>query len=385
MPALTFILPHWLYWSGLLLFPLAAMWLVRRQRRLNPGPRPYFFLAYLFWACAGFIGMHRFYLKSLWGLVFIPVFLAILYGNSHIRDERENVSRTRAAVEQSEPALQRLQRRAADDAASVSAAELDTARADAQRTRAEADEAEGNLARWRRTTTLAALLLAAMLLADAVLMPWLVRRRRRIEQARIAGVAAAPAMPAPPIPGAGTGEDPTLGLRGRFTGWIDTLNGYVGEYVSYWGVIAVFVYYYEVVARYVFNSPTNWVHESMFLMFGMQYMLSGAYGYRDDSHVRVDILYARLSPRARAACDVFTSIFFFIFTVTMLVTGWRFAMDSIGFDEHSFTEWGVQYWPVKLMIPIGAALIVLQGIARLAKDVLLLVGGPASLQPASEA
>jgi len=109
-------------------------------------------------------------------------------------------------------------------------------------------------------------------------------------------------------------------------------------------------------------------------------MLSGAYGYRDDSHVRVDIFYARLSPRGRAACDVFTSIFFFVFTITMLVTGWRFAMDSIGFDEHSFTEWGVQYWPVKLMIPIGAALIILQGIARLAKDVALLVSEPAPLQ-----
>ena len=47
--------------------------------------------------------------------------------------------------------------------------------------------------------------------------------------------------------------------------------------MAYWAVIFVFVYYYEVIARYVFNSPTNWVHESMFLMFGMQYILAGAY------------------------------------------------------------------------------------------------------------
>jgi TRAP-type mannitol/chloroaromatic compound transport system permease small subunit len=219
-----------------------------------------------------------------------------------------------------------------------------------------------------------------MLLVDAALLPALVRRRRATESTQVAAPREPPPIPAAPVPGAGTGEDPTLGMHVRYTGWIDTMNRLVGEYVSYWGVIAVFVYYYEVVARYVFNSPTNWVHESMFLMFGMQYMLSGAYGYRDDSHVRVDIFYARLSPRGRAACDVFTSIFFFVFTITMLVTGWRFAMDSIGFDEHSFTEWGVQYWPVKLMIPIGAALIILQGIARLAKDVALLVSEPAPLQ-----
>ena len=49
----------------------------------------------------------------------------------------------------------------------------------------------------------------------------------------------------------------------------------------------------------------------------------------------------------------------------------RFAADSINFNEHSFTEWGIQYWPVKLTMPIGAGLLLLQGIAKLIKDVLL--------------
>ena len=119
-------------------------------------------------------------------------------------------------------------------------------------------------------------------------------------------------------------------------------------------MISVFVYYYEVIARFVFNSPTNWVHESMFLMFGMQYMLAGAYAYRDDQHVRVDVFYAKFSPRGKAIADIITSVFFFIFIGTMLWTGWRFAGDAVSVGEHSFTEWGVQYWPVKLTIPIGA-------------------------------
>ncbi len=94
-------------------------------------------------------------------------------------------------------------------------------------------------------------------------------------------------------------------------------------------MIAVFVYYYEVMARYVFNSPTNWVHESMFLMFGMQYMLSGAFAYKEDQHVRVDVLYAKLSTRGKAIGDIVTSVFFFIFIGTMLWTGGRFALDAI--------------------------------------------------------
>ena len=84
-------------------------------------------------------------------------------------------------------------------------------------------------------------------------------------------------------------------------------------------MISVFAYYYEVIARFVFNSPTNWVHESMFLMFGMQYMLAGAYAYREDQHVRVDVFYAKFSPRGKAIADIITSVFFFIFIGTMLV------------------------------------------------------------------
>ena len=132
---------------------------------------------------------------------------------------------------------------------------------------------------------------------------------------------------------------------------IEWVNVRVGVFAAYWALISVFAYYYEVIARFVFNSPTNWVHESMFLMYGMQYMLAGAYAYREDQHVRVDVFYAQFSPRWKAIADIITSLFFFIFIGTMFWTGWRFASDAINIDEVSFTEWGVQYWPVKLDDP----------------------------------
>jgi TRAP-type mannitol/chloroaromatic compound transport system permease small subunit len=163
-----------------------------------------------------------------------------------------------------------------------------------------------------------------------------------------------------------------LGIHTRFTDAIERVNIRVGEFVAYWAVISVFGYYYEVIARFAFNSPTNWLHESMFLMYGMQYMISGAYAYREDQHVRVDVLYTRFSTRGKAIADVISSVFFFIFTITLLVTGWKFAMDAIGNMEISFTEWAVQYWPVKLCIPIGAALIILQGVCKLLKDIMII-------------
>src|SRR3954470_8348062 len=105
MPTLNFILPHWMYWGGLLLFPLLAMYLVAHQKRHGTPREPILFNAYLFWLTAGFAGIHRFYLKSWWGLAFVPVFAAVIYCNSEIREVRDDVSRTFAAHEQAQTAL----------------------------------------------------------------------------------------------------------------------------------------------------------------------------------------------------------------------------------------------------------------------------------------
>src|SRR5205814_3568876 len=111
MPSLGFVLPHWLYWWGLLLFPLAAAYLAARQLKKPPGCGPSFAIAYLFWFLAGYLGIHRFYLRSAWGVVFIPVFLAIIYCNAQIREVRDDESRTFAAMEQAQAAVERARPR----------------------------------------------------------------------------------------------------------------------------------------------------------------------------------------------------------------------------------------------------------------------------------
>lgn len=373
MPSLNFVLPHWLYWGTLLLFPLIAMYLVKRQKRRGTPSGPSLFIAYMFWLCSGFMGLHRFYLRNVWGFVFIPVFLAILFANSEIRDRREDVSRTRAAVEKSHIAIRRAQIPPNVAPTAETTEVLQTAQSQGRVADQEFGQAEANLGQWRNYSRWLAILMAAMLLADAVLLPRLVRRAREAE----AAMPPAAAEAAPDVPMAGTQEDPTLGLRTRFTDWIETVNVRAGEFAAYWAVISVFVYYYEVIARFVFNSPTNWVHESMFLMYGMQYMIAGAYAYREDQHVRVDVIYTKFSPRGKAVADIITSVFFFIFIGVLFWTSWRFAADSIGNDEHSFTEWGVQYWPIKLMMPIGAGLLFLQGVVKLIKDIVFLSRGRA--------
>ncbi|MCF8109034.1 MAG: TRAP transporter small permease subunit, partial [Desulfohalobiaceae bacterium] len=224
------------------------------------------------------------------------------------------------------------------------------------------------LNKWRWVARILAIIIGALLVIDAFLLPGLLRRREEYE--RSLGIK----EQAYQIPDVEEGGDysPAAQVHRPWLDWIDKLNGFVGEFICYWSIIAVFVYYYEVVARYFFNSPTNWAHEGMFLMFGMQYMLAAGYTLREGGHVHVDIIYNHFSERMKALVDILTSVFFFIFTLAILWSGWTFFMDSVQIWEVSFTEWAIAYWPIKLTIPLGALLLTLQGFTRLFKDIIFL-------------
>ena len=125
-------------------------------------------------------------------------------------------------------------------------------------------------------------------------------------------------------------EDPALTVENGFTRVLDTLSKLSGIFVAFWTVNAVVAYFYEVIMRYIFNQPTIWVHESCFLLFGMQYLLAGAYTLLTGGHVRVDVLYIKLPPRGRVGMDIFTSVFFFIFAIALFGTSWGFFMSSYG-------------------------------------------------------
>jgi TRAP-type mannitol/chloroaromatic compound transport system permease small subunit len=369
MPNLTFVLPHWLYWSGLIVIPLVAMITVRRQKKSGvPTGGLSLSIAYMLWLTGGFVGLHRFYLRSALGIIYLPIFVAILYSNVQGTQARDAVSHASNELLIAEFDIERAQAGVADGtpgaAGKLADAEHRLAGAKKQMTGATA-----GFDFWQTFSSSLALVTAILLLIDAALLPRLKRRCAELEKEETSAAVVFPEASDRP---AGTHEDPTLFVHTRFTDLIDELNSWVGEFVCYWSVIAVFAYYYEVLARYVFNSPTNWAHESMFLMFGMQYLISGGYTYRVDGHVRVDVLYLYLPMRARAVVDIFTSLFFFLFAGALLWTGWSFMTDSVNVWEVSFTEWAIQYWPVKSTMALGALLILLQGISKLVKDIRIL-------------
>ena len=402
MPSLTFVLPHWLYWTGLVLFPLAAMFLARRS---SIGKRGYSVaLGYMILVTGGMVGLHRLYLRNLWGLLYIPVFIFILYANATQRDARvvysdaanlvsvsqATTTREKARLAGADAEIARLQQEydeAEEGNLSKRTAELKLERAkkqlesrkqriaDAETDLAEqkplADAAGARFRGWGDRAFWAFIAILAGMAIDAVLLPSMIRAANRRHDREVADEKAAEAAD-PTIPS----EDEVLGrqpdeayITTGWTGAIDRLSYITGEFVSYWSVIAVFVYYYEVVARYVFNSPTIWAHEGMYLMFGMQYLICGAYAMLTENHVRVDVFYAPWSPRGKAIANLLTSVFFFIFAGVLLVTSWIFAMDATRVSEVSFTDWRIAYWPMKWAMVVGALLLALQGVSKFAQDI----------------
>lgn len=182
---------------------------------------------------------------------------------------------------------------------------------------------------------------------------------------------AAPPQPLDPLEDV-IDEDPTVQFAGnRFTRAIDWLSDRSGLFVAFWTINAVVAYFYEVVARYLFNAPTIWVHEAAYLLFGMQYLVAGGYALLHGSHVRVDVLYAKLPPRGRVGIDILTSVFFFIFSFALIGTSWIFFSDSYAMGETTVETWGIQHWPVKGVMLLGAMLLLLAGISKLTKDIVL--------------
>lgn len=156
---------------------------------------------------------------------------------------------------------------------------------------------------------------------------------------------------------------------------IDKLNEWVAKIVSWVVILIILATVYEIIMRYVFNAPTKWVFEFNYLVHGPYFLLLGAYTFAQDAHVNVDILQNKLSPRSKAMLNLLTMTFFFIFVGVMLVFGWRFAMNSLSFRETLSSAWAPPVYPVKLVIPVAAFLLMLQGIVKYIRSIQQVISG----------
>ncbi len=166
-----------------------------------------------------------------------------------------------------------------------------------------------------------------------------------------------------------------MGQSSYFIRATNSINQWVGKITSYLVLVMTAIIIYEIFARYLFNRPTVWVHETSSFIFGVSIMLGGGYTFIYRTHVNVDILYNRFSPRGKAILDLITSVLFFSFALVLVWMGGAFAWNSLKALETSSTTWGPPIYPIKLTIPIGGALLLLQGLSKFIRDLSIAIKG----------
>ncbi len=145
---------------------------------------------------------------------------------------------------------------------------------------------------------------------------------------------------------------------------VDWVSDRLGLMLSVLLPVMVLVLTYEVVARYVFKNPTVWAYDMAIFMFGYTGLLCGAHLLRRKEHINVDLVYERLSPRKRAILDSITGLLFFFFIVLVIIYSSKTAFFALKMGQKTATEWAPPVGHFKLMIPVGAFLLLLQGFAN---------------------
>lgn len=155
----------------------------------------------------------------------------------------------------------------------------------------------------------------------------------------------------------------------RFIHAIDAANEWAGKAMGFFLLALVVVMVSRVVARYVFDHPFVWGYEVTLYIYATLLMLTGGYTLKHNAHVNVNIVERHLSVRKAAILRLFTAPVLFFFVGLLIWQGARMAHTSVIIAERYPSLWAPIIYPLKILIPVGASLLFVQGIARLSRDV----------------
>ena len=152
----------------------------------------------------------------------------------------------------------------------------------------------------------------------------------------------------------------------RYIYGMDLLSRTIGHAFAWCILILTFGTSYEVFVRYVLNDPTSWAFDFSYTMYGALFFMSGAYTLSRGGHVRADMFYRLWRPRTQAWVElVLYILFFFPGILALVISGWDYGIASLTIREVSVNSpAGVPIWPLKMLIPFGAGLLALQGVAE---------------------
>ncbi len=156
---------------------------------------------------------------------------------------------------------------------------------------------------------------------------------------------------------------------------IDTVNEHVGRAVLWLVGAATLISAVNALVRYGLGRSSNAWLEIQWYLFGAILLLAAGYTLKHNGHVRIDIIYGRLPARVRAWIDLLGTLFFLLPLCGLMVwLAFPGFIDSFVHGETSPDAGGLIRWPVRLLIPLGFALLALQGLAEIIKRIAFLRG-----------
>lgn len=160
----------------------------------------------------------------------------------------------------------------------------------------------------------------------------------------------------------------------RLADRLDAVSESTGRAVSWLIAVLVLLVCYDVAMRYLFRAGSVALQELEWHLFALVFLLAAAYTLKYNEHVRVDIVYQRLHPRVRAWIDVFgAAVFLLPFSALIIYSSWSFVADAFVYNEASSDPGGLPYrFIIKAAIPIGFALLMVQGVAGLLRNLAFL-------------
>ena len=156
---------------------------------------------------------------------------------------------------------------------------------------------------------------------------------------------------------------------------IDAVNATIGRAMSWLVLAAVIVSSVNASVRFAVSKSSNAWLELQWYLFGAVVLLGAAYTLQQNEHIRIDIISSRLSARTRNWIDVIGHLLFLApLCIVLLWLGVPFFMRAFTSGEISSSAGGLAVWPAKLLVPLGFALLLLQGISELIKRIAIMQG-----------
>lgn len=150
--------------------------------------------------------------------------------------------------------------------------------------------------------------------------------------------------------------------------WVDAVNSKVGLFAMYMIFAMIAVLFYSSISK-TFFTPSLWTLEIAQFLMVAYFLLGGGYSLQIDSHVRMDLLYSRWSPRTRAAVDAVTGLFMLFYICLLLYGGYSSTEYALQYGERSYSSWAPPMAPIKIIMVIGIFLMLLQVVATLFRNV----------------